>query len=150
MTLLNLVVVILLASSCPAVDAFHPMLRHGRRTPSSIERFQSPMQSSSVCLKAGSSREQEIRRKIQKLKKEGKLSNNPSGPSSDAMDSDDAYGDKLRQKLGKTKSQLLGFGAEGSSSVDDEEVAEIQAELDQLEEVGTEISASSSSSMGQL
>ncbi|KAL3911437.1 MAG: hypothetical protein SGILL_007283, partial [Bacillariaceae sp.] len=77
---------------------------------------------------------------------EGKLSNNPSGPSSDAMDSDDAYGDKVRQKLGKTKSQLLGFGAEGSSSVDDEEVAEIQAELDQLEEVGS----SSSSSMGQL
>jgi tetratricopeptide (TPR) repeat protein len=129
------------------VDAFHPMIRHGRRQNSAFTKFVP----SNVCLKASSPREQEIRRKIQKLKKEGRLGNSPSGPSSDAMNSDAVYGDKVRQKLGKTKSQMLGFGSENSSSaVDDEEVQQIQAELDQLEEVETEIAAASAGSRGQL
>jgi len=105
-----------------------------------------------------SSREDEIRRKIRRLKKEGRINSSSSSSSSSGSnqqspdslssssttDADDEYTDKVRKKLGKTKSQMLGFI--GNSDNDDDDNGEkeldriqaeldlVQTELDQLEE----------------
>lgn len=143
------------------VDAFDhsafPIIR--TRTHGTTPRSSFP---SSTCLRMVSPREQEIRRKIQKLKQEGRLSNK-SGASSDpsAMndyDDDDDYSAKVRQKLGKSKSRLLGFDSMESISSEEErnDIARIQNELDQVEESAqslsssSTVSSSSNSRMGQI
>ena len=68
------------------------------------------------------------------MKKEGRLSSGSNGPSSEAYnieENDDIYNDKIRQKLGKGKSRLLGYGTGDSQ---DDDMNQIQAELDQLDD----------------
>ena len=65
------------------------------------------------------SREEEIRKKIQQLKEDGKLDN--SQPSPEAFQKSNAnayddYADKLQGKLGKKKSKLMGFTGVSSST----------------------------------
>ena len=74
------------------------------------------------------SREAEIRRKIMQLKKEGKMKTTSTG-SDEKLTS---YESKVKQKLGKKKSRLLGFG--DGNDEDEEEISKIQAELDMMEE----------------
>ena len=84
------------------------------------------------------SRENEIRRKIMKLKKEGKIKKDLSSPGSGApgsAGSSSSYETKIKQKLGKRKSQLLGFSTDGDEEDDDAQILQIQAELDDDEEV---------------
>lgn len=76
------------------------------------------------------SREDEIRRKIVKLKKEGKI----RGDSSSSVD-DSSYEDKVKEKLGSKKSKLLGYGTGESGDVDeDDEIRRIQSELDSTDD----------------
>lgn len=70
------------------------------------------------------SREDEIRRKILNLKRQGKISDSPTPGSSPKP----SYEDKVKEKLGKKKSQMLGF------SDDDDQTNAIQAELDSEDE----------------
>jgi hypothetical protein len=70
------------------------------------------------------SREDEIRRKIIKLKREGNISDLPKPGSSPKT----SYEDKVNEKLGKKKSQMRGF------SDDDDLTDAIQAELDSEDE----------------
>ena len=70
------------------------------------------------------SREDEIRRKILKLKRQGIISDSPT-PGSIPKTS---YEDKVKEKLGKKKSQMRG------SSDDDEQIDAILAELDSEDE----------------
>jgi len=71
---------------------------------------------------SSSSREKEIRKKIQELKGKGKLGKKKeSQQSPEAFDKSntntyDDYADKLQKKLGKRKSQLLGFTGSSSSN----------------------------------
>ena len=83
-----------------------------------------PFPSSSSALAALSKRELEIRRKINQLKKEGKIKKN----NDDEVDPDDdaeleEYIEKIRQKLGATKSKMLGFGGSVSDDDNDNESA---------------------------
>lgn len=66
------------------------------------------------------SQEDEIRRKILKLKRQGSISDSPAPGSSPKT----SYEDKVKEKLGRKKSQMLGF------SDDDDQIDAIQAELD--------------------
>jgi len=71
-----------------------------------------------------SSREMEIRRKIAKLKREGRIGGNKD-PLADELDGgddededttggiDNAYRSKIRDKLGDVKSKMLGYGSDG-------------------------------------
>eukprot|EP00980_Cylindrotheca_fusiformis_P003658 scaffold818_cov136-Cylindrotheca_fusiformis.AAC.24 len=70
------------------------------------------------------SREDEIRRKIVQLKKKGKIQrgSEPVDPNS--------YEARIRKKLGKKKSKMLGFGDDD----EDEEALRIQEELDGMED----------------
>lgn len=71
---------------------------------------------------APESREEEIRKKIEKLKEEGRLGN--SQASSEAYDLSnkkrssayDDYADKVQGKLGKQKGQMLGFKGDGTKN----------------------------------
>jgi hypothetical protein len=67
------------------------------------------------------SREDEIRRKIVKLKKQGKIK------ESSTLDDSTSYEDKVKKILGRKKSKLLGFG---DSEEEEDEISKIQAELD--------------------
>ena len=77
--------------------------------------------------KPSSTREDEIRRKIMKLKRQGKISkdSSSSSPPSEAM----SYEQKVKQKLGKQKSKMLGF-TDGDDDGGDDELFKIQQELD--------------------
>lgn len=91
------------------------------------------------------SREDEIRRKIVQLKKEGKVkgSSTSSGP--------DSYEDKVKQKLGKKKSQLLGYGNDNYDDDDEEEeMRRIQEELDSDDNVENVVSVVESQRQGKL
>lgn len=80
-------------------------------------------------LLAMSDRENEIRRKIQNLKKQGKIQKKDDifdGMDDDIDDDDDVgkgtiddYSDKIRQKLGTAKSKMLGFVDVGSTDEDE-------------------------------
>jgi hypothetical protein len=70
------------------------------------------------------SREDEIRRKILQLKKQGKVKG-----GTESIDPN-LYESKVKKKLGKKKSKLLGFGDDD----DDEDVMRIQEELDTIED----------------
>lgn len=79
--------------------------------------------STSSALAALSKRELEIRRKINQLKKEGKIKKNGDD---DGFDKDDdaelqVYAEKIRQKLGATKSKMLGFGSSSNDSDDEDD-----------------------------
>lgn len=76
---------------------------------------------------AGSSREDEIKRKIMKLKRQGKLKT--SKPEDASLLS---YEEKVRKKLGPKKSNLLGLGDDSQDPSDD--LSNVQAELDSLDE----------------
>ncbi|CAB9497794.1 expressed unknown protein [Seminavis robusta] len=89
---------------------------------------------SSSNLQAGLNRENEIRRKIADLKRDGKLKNQPSVPQDDgtrksATPVAEQYGTKLRNKLGAKKAKLLGTTVAGE--IDDDEDEALLAELDQ-------------------
>ena len=91
------------------------------------------------------SREDEIRRKIVQLKKEGKVkgSSTSSGP--------DSYEDKVKQKLGKKKSQLLGYGNDNyDDDEEEEEMRRIQEELDSDDNVENVVSVVESQRQGKL
>jgi hypothetical protein len=68
-----------------------------------------------------SKREAEIRRKIIKLKKEGRINNKGASSLDDELEDDDdaaetrqatSYDDKVVQRLGKAKSKMLGYSSE--------------------------------------
>ena len=82
-----------------------------------------------LCMKP-ISREDEIRRKINTLKKKGKIKKEPASATTATPLS--SYEQKVKQKLGKRKSRLLGLSVEGDD--DDDEVDRIQAELDAMDE----------------
>ena len=75
---------------------------------------------SSTALAALSKRELEIRRKIQQLKNEGKIQRNKDDLDKEDDAERDAYAAKIRQKLGGTKSKMLGF-ASGDGRIDDDD-----------------------------
>lgn len=89
---------------------------------------------------AATKREDEIRRKISQLKRQGKIANKPSQPTPDGRKStvsstpvSEQYGNKVQQKLGKKKGRLLGITS--TSEDNNEEIVDpIQAELDAEEE----------------
>lgn len=89
--------------------------------------FQQGWQTSSPTrfpLQASSNRENEIKRKIQQLKRQGKIVDKEDSSSYAT------YGAKIRQKLGSSKSKLLGFETQ-----EDDDIRAIEAELDKdLEE----------------
>jgi hypothetical protein len=91
------------------------------------------------------SREDEIRRKIMQLKKQGKIQESTSAGSSESLSS---YEDKVKQKLGKKKSKLLGFGDGGGE--DDDEISRIQAELDSIEDEKDDIASEDSMRQGRI
>ena len=94
-------------------------------------------QGQNLVLKAGSNnREDEIRRKIAKLKREGKIKNEPTVPQDDGRGTSSTpvskqYGSKLAQKLGKRKAKRLGLL---SDEQDIDDLDSITAELDAEEE----------------
>jgi tetratricopeptide (TPR) repeat protein len=117
---------------------------------------QKPKLSLSSPLFMALSREDEIRRKIRQLKKEGRLSNKSgTSASPDARNNDDdidvddvVYSDKIRRKLGKAKSQLLGYGI--GNSQDDQDL-QVEQEFDQVEESVAGLSSSTGGTMtGQM
>jgi hypothetical protein len=68
---------------------------------------------------APDSREEEIRKKIEKLKEEGRLGNREASPEADLTDRKrksayDDYAEKVQGKLGKRQGQLLGFKGDGT------------------------------------
>jgi hypothetical protein len=138
------------------VDAFgFPVL--GRKPKCSLlSSDQCNIATSTTQLFMASTREEEIRRKIRQLKKEGRLGNKSSGtsPSNDAkmntvdFDVDVVYSDKVRRKLGKSKSQMLGFAT--GSSEDDRDLVRIQDELDQVAEETTVVEWSSAGTSGTM
>jgi len=69
------------------------------------------------------SREDEIKRKIMRLKRQGRLDKSQEETESPLS----SYEDKVRSKLGATKSKMLGFG---DSENGGENLARIQAEID--------------------
>jgi len=73
---------------------------------------------------SGSNRENEIRRKIQQLKRQGKIANNNPESSTSSYDA------KVREKLGASKSKMLGFNTE--------EIDAIQAIQNELDADGEE------------
>ena len=85
-------------------------------------------------VKAG--REDEIRRKIAQLKRQGKITNQPSVTQDDgtikAPSVSDQYGDKVRQKLGAKKAKLM--GTYGQTSVDEEDAVFLEVDGDDDEE----------------
>jgi hypothetical protein len=76
---------------------------------------------------AGSSREDEIKRKIMKLKRQGKLKSNNSVEDTSLA----AYEEKVKQRLGSKKSSLLGFG---DTREGNDDASDILAELDSLDD----------------
>lgn len=83
------------------------------------------------------SREDEIRRQILQLKKQGKIRSDGDGSTPSEPSTVESYDDKIRSKLGKKKSQMLGFGAndefndfEGTEE-DLNDLRRIQSELDE-------------------
>jgi hypothetical protein len=94
-------------------------------------------------LQAGLSREDEIRRKIALLKRQGKIQNKQPSPSEPGTQTPVAeqYGSQVRKKLGSKKAQLLGqtVSIDGLEDVDEDD--DIMAELDQEEEISTSISS---------
>jgi hypothetical protein len=60
-------------------------------------------------------REIEIRRQIQQFKQQGKIKKTNDNDDNDNNNNDDIYRDKIRQKLGKRKSQLFGFTGENEN-----------------------------------
>jgi hypothetical protein len=91
------------------------------------------------------SREDEIRRKIMQLKKAGKIKESTSAGSAESLAS---YEDKVKQKLGKKKSRLLGLGYNGGE--DDDEISRIQAELDSIEDEKDDIVNEDSMRQGRI
>ena len=83
------------------------------------------------------SREDEIRRKINTLKKTGQIKKGPS--SSETSTPMSSYEDKVKKKLGKRKSRLLGISVEGDD--DDDEIDEIQSELDSMDDFADDTSS---------
>ena len=78
--------------------------------------------SSRTELSALSGRERDIRRTIRELKKEGKLKKkNDPDDGKDKDRDDDAYANKIAQKLGKAKSKILGFDGVDSDTTEEEE-----------------------------
>ena len=76
-------------------------------------------------LHASSSRENEIKRKIQQFKRQGRIGNNNNNDGAELSPST-SYEDKIREKLGTSKSRLLGFGG----TEEEEDIRAIQDELD--------------------
>lgn len=73
-------------------------------------------------MSGGGKRQAQIRRKIVQLKKEGRLKK-PQSNEDEKVDSiNDVYAEKIRQKLGKGKSKLLGFSGGEASEDDDNEM----------------------------
>ena len=70
------------------------------------------------------SREQEIRKKIKKLKEDGRLGNSQASPEAAPDGSErrpkkgayDQYADKVQGKLGKRQGQILGFTGDGTKN----------------------------------
>lgn len=92
-----------------------------------------PRSSSALAL-AGSSREEEIRRKITQLKRQGRINTNNTPSEGDVPSSSLAsYQNKVREKLGAKKSSLLGIGQGlDSDDEDDLDIVSLEAELDSL------------------
>jgi tetratricopeptide (TPR) repeat protein len=90
------------------------------------------------------SREDEIRRKIVQLKKKGKVKGGSVAPPDT-----DSYEQKIGKKLGKKRSQMLGFGDDYDDN-DDNDIRRIQDELDIVDESIAESSAPDGQREGQL
>lgn len=80
------------------------------------------------------SREEEIRRQIVQLKKQGKIRSDDSGTSEPSVTQ--SYDDKIRSKLGKKKSKMLSFGGIDGDFDDFEGTEE---ELDDLRRIKAEL-----------
>ena len=119
--MLRFVVLLLGISSGRVAVAFrqHPQPLSQKLQQRSLNRFQ---------LHASSSRENEIKRKIQQLKRQGRIGNNNNDDV--GLPASTSYEDKIREKLGTTKSRLLGFGG----TQEEESIRAIQDELDVEEE----------------
>ena len=115
--MLRFVVLLLGISSGLVAVAFqqHPQPLSQKLQQRSLNRFQ---------LHASSSRENEIKRKIQQLKRQGRIGNNNNDDV--GLPASTSYEDKIREKLGTTKSRLLGFGG----TQEEESIRAIQDELD--------------------
>ena len=115
--MLRFVVLLLGISSGLVAVAFqqHPQPLSQKLQQLSLNRFQ---------LHASSSRENEIKRKIQQLKRQGRIGNNSNDDA--GLPPSTSYEDKIREKLGTTKSRLLGFGG----TQEEESIRAIQDELD--------------------
>lgn len=102
--------------------------------------------SSLVALEAAgrSDREADIRRKLMKLRKQGKLPSSTSGATSSSKNQETDYSSKIRQKLGKAKGKMLGFDFEDDQ--DDEDLALYQ----ELEEDDEDYFESQSPRLGHL
>ncbi|CAJ1964002.1 unnamed protein product [Cylindrotheca closterium] len=117
---------LLLSTNCNSVNAYLPTC---------------PRSSKTTALGA-LSREDEIRRQIVKLKKQGKIrSDGDNSATSSEPSTMESYDDKIRNKLGKKKSQMLGFGGnddfEGTEE-NLEDLRRIQAELDEDDDTENE------------
>eukprot|EP00429_Kryptoperidinium_foliaceum_P004409 CAMPEP_0176019980 /NCGR_PEP_ID=MMETSP0120_2-20121206/9667_1 /TAXON_ID=160619 /ORGANISM="Kryptoperidinium foliaceum, Strain CCMP 1326" /LENGTH=695 /DNA_ID=CAMNT_0017353067 /DNA_START=394 /DNA_END=2478 /DNA_ORIENTATION=+ len=108
-------------------DAF-PAKQHRTRQPQCLapEVVSQPRSIGLFMVPPSSARENEIRRKIRKLKQQGKIQK--GSPSSEEQDQR-SYQAKIQSKLGKSKSKLLGFTSE-----DDDDFDEIQQELDAIDD----------------
>lgn len=101
----------------------------------------SKVASTSVYMSGMSNREMEIRRKIQSLKKQGLIKKIQGGNIFDGMDADiDEYDDanvsdyteRIRKKLGPTKSKLLGYGGKTDENPIPDSDSAITKTIDQL------------------
>ena len=85
----------------------------------------------------------EIRQKISKLKKEGRLKKDGSGLLDDEDDEEsasakDAYSDKVRQRLGDRKSKLLGFTGDANDSGSEKDVASNEESTPNMQQSSSE------------
>lgn len=108
---------------------------------SEASSFRASQQELLVVNQAARGREDEIRRKITQLKRQGKIKNAPSVPLDDGTKKSatpvaEQYGDLLTKKLGAKKAKLLGTTIVGeTTTTTTEEDDEIIAELDQDEDL---------------
>jgi len=88
-----------------------------------------------IALQMGLSREDQIRQKIERLKRKGKINNTPSVPQEGSTKKSaptvaEQYGDKLKQKLGARKARMMSTAVGKDMSDDEDEDEALLAELD--------------------
>lgn len=133
--LLTLVLVSLVVGTCHAfttgpsdVGKWRRRCVGGSTTCSSLNMAVNPQQ-----------RENEIRRKIMKLKRQGRIQKSDSSADVDKMQrpkstASEDYSQKLKQKLGRKKASMMGLTSEDDDDDDDDEYDDIQADLDSYDD----------------